>query len=206
MSVQLLVVAKTPVPGRVKTRLCPPCTPGQAARIAAAALADTVRTVNAATAADRVLLIDGDMPAPPGWRRVDQRGGTLGNRLAAGFTDSARTGVASVLIGMDTPQVTPELLETAAHRLTRGTADAVLGLAEDGGWWLLGLRDPARAAVLREVTMSTAQTGQLTLTALRGQGLQVAAMPVLRDVDTAGDLGVVAGLCAPGSRFAAVVS
>ena len=59
---QILVLAKAPLPGRVKTRLCPPCTAEQAARIAAAALADTLATVTASTAGHRVLVIDGDHP------------------------------------------------------------------------------------------------------------------------------------------------
>ena len=73
MSAQLLVLAKTPVPGRVKTRLCPPCTPEQAARVAAAALADTLAAVARTPAVRRCLVVEGDHPAPPGWHRGSQR-------------------------------------------------------------------------------------------------------------------------------------
>jgi glycosyltransferase A (GT-A) superfamily protein (DUF2064 family) len=203
MTVQILVLAKTPVPGRVKTRLCPPCTPPRAARIAAAALEDTLDAVTATPAAARVLVVDGDLPARPGWRRVAQRGGSLGERLAHAYADTAVPGHASLLIGMDTPQAGPELLAAAIAGLAPGT-DAVLGLAEDGGWWALGLRDPAHADVLREIPTSTAGTGALTLAALRERGLRVAALPVLTDVDTAADAYAVAALCPIGSRFAVV--
>ena len=205
MKVQLLVLAKTPVPGRVKTRLCPPCNPQQAAGIAAAALADTVDAVTATSAAARVLVVEGDLPAPPGWARMPQRAGLLGERLAHAFADTATPGVASLLIGMDTPQVSAELLTDAVRRLAQDGADAVLGLAEDGGWWALGLRDPAHAEALRDVPTSRADTGRLTHTALQQRGLQVAALPVLSDVDTAGDARAVAALCPAGSRFAAAV-
>jgi len=205
MMVQLLVLAKTPVPGKVKTRLCPPCTPQQAARIAAAALEDTLDAVTATPAAARVLVVDGDLAAPADWVRVAQRGGPLGGRLAHAYADTAVPGVASLLIGMDTPQAGPGLLGDAIARLAADGTDAVLGFAEDGGWWALGLRDPAHAEALRDVPMSTTETGALTLAALTARGLRVAALPVLTDVDTAADAYAVAALCPAGSRFAAAV-
>jgi hypothetical protein len=204
VNVRFVVLAKAPVPGRVKTRLCPPCTPNQAARVAAAALADTLDAVAATPAADRTLVLDGEHPTPPGWAVVPQRGSTLGLRLAAAYADTARPGTATVLIGMDTPQVTPALLATAADLLR--AADAVLGPARDGGWWALGLREPAHATVLRDIPTSAPTTGADTFVALRRRGLAVALLPELRDVDTAADAYQVARLCAPGSRFAAAVA
>ncbi|AGZ42968.1 TIGR04282 family arsenosugar biosynthesis glycosyltransferase [Actinoplanes friuliensis] len=201
MTVQVLVMAKTPVPGKVKTRLCPPCTPEQAAQVAAAALEDTM---NAVDAAYRCLVVEGDHPTPAGWNRMPQRGGTLGERLAHAYADTRIDGMASLLIGMDTPQVTAGLLDAAADEL--GRADAVLGLAEDGGWWALGLRDPSHGEVLRDVPMSTPDTGRLTLKALQGRGLRVSSLPVLRDVDTYADALEVAALCPAGSRFVAVMA
>jgi rSAM/selenodomain-associated transferase 1 len=205
MRVQLIVLAKTPVPGRVKTRLCPPCTPRQAAGVAAAALADTLDTVAATHASARALVVDGDHPAPAGWARVAQRGGPLGERITHAYADTLLPGVASLLIGMDTPQVSPALLEMAAHQLSASETDAVLGTAEDGGWWALGLRDPHHAQALRDVPTSTPATGGLTLAALRSRGLRVTHLPVLRDVDTAADAHAVAALCPDGSRFARAV-
>lgn len=203
---QILVLAKAPRPGRVKTRLCPPCTPEQAARIAAAALADTLDTVGATPAGARILVLDGDHPAPAGWITVAQRGDLLGERLTHAFTGT-RSGRAALLIGMDTPQVTAGHLTGALDLLTApGGPDAVLGPAADGGWWALGLRDPGHATVLTGIATSTATTGEQTLGALRRRGLRVAPLPRLRDVDTAADARTVAASCPPGSRFAAAVA
>jgi glycosyltransferase A (GT-A) superfamily protein (DUF2064 family) len=90
------------------------------------------------------------------------------------------------------------LAESLAH------ADAAVGPAADGGSWGLALRDPGYAEVLRDVQMSTSDTGRLTARALRGLGLRVALGPLLRDVDTAADARVVAEQCPTGSFAAAV--
>jgi hypothetical protein len=198
----LLLLAKAPVPGRVKTRLCPPCTPEQAATVAAAAVADTVAALDMTPAARRTLVLSGRMPVPSGWDVVPQRGTGLGDRLANAYADSAHPGLAQLLVGMDTPQLTPSLMADAAARLAAN--DAVLGLADDGGWWALGLLDPGAGTVLRTVPMSTSDTGARTLRALREYGLRVSLLPTLRDVDTAEDAHAVAALC-PGTRFADAV-
>jgi len=200
---QVLLLAKAPVAGRVKTRLCPPWTPEQAATVAAAAIADTVAVLSEAPVEARTLVADGDLPAPYGWAVVPQRGDGLGERLAAAFADTARPGLSTLLVGMDTPQLNVGHVRAAADALAR--ADAAIGPAEDGGWWGLALRDPSAAAVLRTVPMSTSDTGRLTVAALRGLGLRVAALPALRDVDTAADARAVAAAC-PRSRFARAVA
>jgi uncharacterized protein len=195
----VLVLAKAPAAGHVKTRLCPPCTPAEAADIAAAALADTVDAAVRTGAV--VLAVDGAMPCPPGTVVIPQRGAGLAARIAAAFTD---VGVGPILlIGMDTPQVTPALLTSCLSALN-GSVDAVLGPAEDGGWWALGLRDPLDAQLLEGVPMSTPRTGQDTLEALRTAGLHVRLLPTLRDVDRWTDAVVVADL-APRGRFATAV-
>jgi glycosyltransferase A (GT-A) superfamily protein (DUF2064 family) len=105
----LLVIAKPPLPGRVKTRLVPPCTPRQAAALAEAALADTLQAALAVPARRRVLVLDGEPGPwlPPGFDIIPQCGGGLDERLAGAF--AAAHGPA-LLIGMDTPQLTPRLL------------------------------------------------------------------------------------------------
>jgi uncharacterized protein len=191
----LLVIAKQPVPGRVKTRLVPPCTHEQAAVLAEAALADTLHTMLMLPARRRVLVLDG-RPGPwlpPGFDIVPQCGGPLDERLADAF--AAVRGPA-LLIGMDTPQVTPGLLTVDWQ-----AADAVFGPAADGGFWALGLRVPA-PALLRGVPMSTPSTGAVQRARLLAAGLRVADLPQLRDVDTAADAVAVARQ-APWSRFAA---
>lgn len=118
----------------------------------------------------------------------------LDARLAAAF--GHRPGPA-LLIGMDTPQVTPELLDVDFTG-----CDAWFGPAADGGFWALGLADPGPAeALLRGVPMSTPETGAVQRERLRAAGLRVRELPCLRDVDTAADAAEVAAL-APTGRFA----
>ncbi len=206
--VTVVVLAKAPVAGLVKTRLTPPYPPAQAARLAAAALSDTLAAVRATPRVRPVLCLSGaDSTAGAQLQQaarrtgcvvLPQRGVGLAERLAAAFEDADQGGPV-VLVGMDTPQLTPLLLCAAAAALD--DADAVLGRAHDGGWWLLGLRRPD-ARLFAGVEMSTSRTGAQQLARLRAAGLRVALAPRLRDVDTAADAAAVAGL-APGTRFAA---
>jgi glycosyltransferase A (GT-A) superfamily protein (DUF2064 family) len=191
----LLVIAKEPLPGRVKTRLTPPFTPEEAAALAEASLVDTLHVVLATPARRRVLVLDGTPGPwlPPGFDVVPQCGGGLDERLAAAF---AGCDGPALLIGMDTPQVTPELLT-----VDFADCDAYFGPAEDGGFWALGLADPD-PALLRGVPMSTPITGAVQRKRLTAAGLRVRDLPGLRDVDTAYDTELVAAE-APGGRFAA---
>jgi uncharacterized protein len=211
----LLVVAKAPVAGQAKTRLCPPATPRQAANVAAAALLDTLDAVRATPRVTPALAYTGRLreaeradevrAALAGWSLIAQRGGGFAERLAHAHADAAArfVGRPVLQIGMDTPQVRPHLLGAAVRRLA--VADAVLGPAEDGGWWVLGLREPHHAAALRDVPMSTADTYRYTRSALTARGLRVAVLPALADVDTWDDAVAVAD-AAPGGRFAAAVT
>jgi hypothetical protein len=210
LPVTVIVIAKMPVPGQVKTRLTPPFSPQQAALLARAALTDTLEVVAATPVARRVLALAAAEPesvpgwVPDGFEVIPQRGGGLDERLAAAFTDAYAGGMPMVLIGMDTPQVTPDLLADAATPLVSGEADAVLGPAADGGFWLLGLRAP-NWSLLHGVPMSRSDTGQEQLARLRSAGLRVALMPELTDVDFAQDaMRVAAGI--PRSRFATVLA
>jgi uncharacterized protein len=194
----LAVIAKAPAPGRVKTRLCPPYTPAQAAGLAEAALRDTLAAAAAARVARRVVVLDG-RPGPwlpPGFEVLPQRGGGLGERLAHAFADLA---CPTLLIGMDTPQVTPALLDAALAALAR--ADAVLGPAVDGGYWAIGLRT-RRPHAFAGVPMSAPDTCAHQRRRLGELGLAVVELPALRDVDVADDVPAVARL-APRSMFAA---
>jgi glycosyltransferase A (GT-A) superfamily protein (DUF2064 family) len=199
---QLLVLAKAPVPGRVKTRLCPPYLPAEAARLAAAAIDDVLSAVRATPAARRVLVLDGDpgLVDTRGLEVIPQVAGPLDVRLGAAF--AAAAAAPAVLVGMDTPQVTPRLLERAGRALDRH--DSCLGPAVDGGWWALGLRRP-NPALLVGVPCSLPSTGSRQLARLLDTGLSVARLPRLRDVDVAADAVAVAAQ-APGTRFAAALA
>jgi rSAM/selenodomain-associated transferase 1 len=209
--VTVLVVAKAPVPGLAKTRLAATVGDQAAADIAAAALLDTLDAVAAAPVAARVVAMTGDLDRASGAEEIrrrladftviDQRGDGFAERLAYAHADAAAAaGERPVLqIGMDTPQVTPELLSVCAQTLL--DARAVLGLARDGGWWVLGVRSAAMAQCLRDVPMSTPETGAVTLAALRHTGVHAVLLPELHDVDTIDDVDAVRAVCAPGSRF-----
>ena len=209
MKVDVVVLAKVPRPGRSKTRLQPPCTPSEAAELASAALLDTVLAVEAASVdGRRVLVLDEPLNTlvKPGWHVLTQRGGGLDERLASAFAD---VGGPALLVGMDTPQVTPGLIELAISRLRGPNVDAVLGDALDGGYWAMGLRRPNESLFLG-VPMSAPTTAVETRARLRAAGLRVVDLPKLRDVDTIADAWTVARDAAltrgsGGSRFAATL-
>lgn len=207
LNARALVVAKAPVAGRVKTRLGADVGDAVAADLAAAALLDTLATCGAvfgpgllALAGDLAHAARGDeiARALDGWSVGAQRGGTFAERLANAHLD-VPPGAPVVQVGMDTPQLTPELLHDAAAALA--DHDAVLGPAEDGGWWVLGLRRPCGAAALHDVGMSTPSTYADTHRALTGAGLGVGTTVALRDVDTVADAEAVAAV-APDGEFA----
>jgi glycosyltransferase A (GT-A) superfamily protein (DUF2064 family) len=209
--VTVLVMAKAPVPGRAKTRLAASVGDRVAADIAAAALLDTLDAVAAAPVATRVLALAGELDhaahATEIRHRIDsftvivQHGNSFADRLANAHLDAA-DGYPVLQIGMDTPQVTGELLAGCARHLCQ--TPAVLGLARDGGWWALGVRTPAMAGCLREVPMSQADTGLLTLNALHRNGINVTLLQELADVDIVEDVASVRDACAPASRFSQV--
>jgi glycosyltransferase A (GT-A) superfamily protein (DUF2064 family) len=184
--VKLIVIAKEPRPGRVKTRLCPPCDPDEAAAIAAASLSMTLAAVRDVRFAEPVLALEGDVGPwlPSGFRVIPQRGTGLDERLAAAVDDAGPG--PTLLVGMDTPQVDADELTRAARALIAPGVDAVLGLAVDGGWWAIGLCRPDPRVFLG-VPMSTSVTGLAQLARLRLHGRRVAALPTVRDVDTFDD-------------------
>ncbi len=186
----LLVLAKEPLPGRSKTRLCPPLRLEQAAEVAEAALVTTLQIVSAARADRRILVLDGAPGSwlPPGIDVIQQRGCGQAERLAHAFDDA---GGPALLIGMDSPQVTPAMLDRSTEVLARQGTDAVLGPAEDGGWWAIGLRrtDPG---VFRGIAMSRPDTGRRQLERLRRLGLRPRLLETVRDVDDFADAVAVA--------------
>lgn len=198
----LIVIAKEPIAGRVKTRLMPPLSAEQAAQVAGAALADTLAAVHGAPARRRLLAFDGVVAGwlPAGWLSCRQPYGDLDRRLAAAF-HAAGAGPA-LLVGMDTPQVSSAQLTAFDHE----RYDVCLGLAPDGGYWAIGFREPSLAApAILGVEMSTARTGAHQLRRLHRLGLRVQLLDELRDVDTVADADEVAALI-PGSAFAATLA
>lgn len=200
----LTIIAKAPEPGRVKTRLCPPCTVEQAAEIAAAALADTMAAVDA-TVADgrwagrvrRVMLLDGQpgrwIPDP--YDVVPQHGMGLAERLANGFDELGP----GVIVGMDTPAA-GRWLGDAMGAVSAGSD--VIGLASDGGYWVIGLATTDRR-VFDGIPMSESHTGIAQVRRLHRLGRPVRMLPMTRDLDDVADLLAHARSDDPG-RLAAV--
>ena len=183
------VIAKAPVPGRVKTRLCPPCTPQQAADLAAAALRDTLDAVSAATDATsvrRVLLLDGTPPSwiPNDFEIVGQCGGSLADRLAHGF-EALGPGL---IVGMETPHAATDL-GAALSALAHG--DDVIGPALDGGYWAIGLGRVDRR-VFDGIEMSTLRTCADQMCRLRSLNRRVTVIHQARDIDTFDDVRALA--------------
>ena len=200
----VIVIAKAPVAGRVKTRCTPPCSPVQAAQLAEAALVDTLTVVDACSAGRVVIALDG---APGSWLPArfevhPQREGSLGDRLDHAFRSVAAP---AFLIGMDTPQVTVQMIERALDELRSAAGpDALVGPCEDGGFWSLGLRDPA-ADLCHTVPMSRADTCASLGRRIRSRQMTCGLLPMLIDVDDFPTALKVAA-ASSGSGFAATVN
>ncbi len=184
------VVAKAPLPGVAKTRLCPPLTPEQAAMVARALLFDTVRAARA-SGFDPWCSYLGPRAAfaglvPPGVPLVAQIGDSFGERLATVQRDLFAHGYDRVvLLGADCPTVTVADLRQAVTALD--TADVVLGPARDGGYTLLGARAPC-SALFTGVTLETDTVFDATWRAAEAWGLSVGFLPARHDIDTFDDL------------------
>jgi uncharacterized protein len=204
---QVVVMAKAPVAGEVKTRLCPPLSLTDAARLATMSLMDTLDAVAGAGPARQVVALAG---SPGLWLRddftwIEQVGDGLGHRIESALSVVWSTETLPVLvIGMDTPQLRPDDIAAAARILLSDGVEAVLGPASDGGYWCLGLRAPVEAPC-RDVTMSSDRTFDLQLARLTKLGLRCALLPEQRDVDEIDDALAVSVL-APESRFAAALA
>ncbi|QWC84941.1 DUF2064 domain-containing protein [Nocardioidaceae bacterium] len=211
---EYLVMAKAPVPGRVKTRLGADIGAEAAADLAALSLLDALEAGAGAFGPQHChLALEGDLleavrsrelrEALLDWTVRPQVDGQLGVRIAAAHRDLAEAGVRGPVlqVGMDTPQVDVDRLhELALALLDPAGPDALLGEATDGGWWVLGTRDPRVADAVATVPMSTPTTYADTLAALVGSGVIVGPCRVLTDVDHVGDAARVAAQ-APHSRF-----
>ena len=152
------IFAKQPIPGRVKTRLCPPLTPELAARFYQCCLQETVHL------ADRsdwctVLFYQGQRQffrqTFPDLPLVEQAGNDLGQRLAQAFASRFAAGAQQVvIIGSDSPDLPTALIRQAFAALH--DHDAVLAPAGDGGYVLIGLRQPL-PALFENIPWSTSE-------------------------------------------------
>jgi uncharacterized protein len=203
---KVLLVAKAPVAGQVKTRLGAHIGAEAAAGLAAAALLDTIEACRA-SGAEVHLSLAGDLDdavegeaisaALARWTISPQRGNGFAERLVNAHADAGHGPV--VQIGMDTPHVTAAALRAVTDALEEH--DAVLGPALDGGWWALARRDPDVVRHVAQVRMSADTTHADTRRALERAGCRVGEAEAMTDVDTVADADLVSAL-APRTRFA----
>ena len=190
LPVTLLVVAKAPEPGRAKTRLAATVGDRVAAEIAAAALLDTLDAVAATPVTARVVALTGDLDAAASAAEIRCRLAVVHGdrsarrRLRRPARQCARrrrqpAGHPVLQIGMDTPQVTAELLAGCARGCCRPRPCWGRRATAVGGY--SGCRTPAAAACLRGVPMSQSDTGALTVKALRDNGIDVTPAELLAD-------------------------
>lgn len=198
-SAALIVFAKAPIPGQVKTRLCPPLTQDEAATVHGSFVLDTLERTKAAVArlslhADRYLACAPSsalaffkiMEERQGVSLLDQEGPDLGARMHRAFETIFERGYHRVVIvGTDVPSLPLEYYKQALELLERH--DVVLGPATDGGYYMIGLRKAAPALFL-EIPWSTERVLAVTCDKAKGLGLTIGFLPEWRDVDTIEDL------------------
>jgi rSAM/selenodomain-associated transferase 1 len=187
-------MAKAPVAGQVKTRLCPPLSAQDAAELSRCFLLDKVAQVRKVTGAEPVVAYAPDEAAAvfetlaPGFRLLPQRGGDLTARLLSILERLFADGCdAAILIDSDTPTLPVGLLEDAVTLAASGAYDLVLGPSDDGGYYLIGLRRP-RAELFEGMPWSTPAVFEETLRRADALGLRTAQLAPWYDVDTAVDL------------------
>ncbi|HZI19720.1 MAG TPA: TIGR04282 family arsenosugar biosynthesis glycosyltransferase [Pyrinomonadaceae bacterium] len=192
----VVLMAKAPRAGRVKTRLSPPLSPAECAALARCLFADTaaaalsvVRAVFVAYApADGRAALEPLLPAGAAVGWLEQRGSGLGERLSSVVERVFALGSGPVLLlGADSPTLPPRYLAAAVEALASGGADAALGPTDDGGYYLVGLRRPA-PGLFEGVEWSTPRAYEQTARNAARLSLRLAELPRWYDVDTPADL------------------
>lgn len=191
----VIVMAKAPRPGGVKTRLVPPLTDTAAARLAACFFADTVSLALNVTQQVVIAYAPTDGRAAleerlsgAGLLWLEQRGDDLGERLAGVVERAATLDLGPLLVvGADSPTLPRDFLITALEALAGGRADVALGPTEDGGYYAVGVRAPA-VGLFDSVEWSTPRAYAQTARNAARAGLRLLELPRWYDVDTPADL------------------
>ena len=185
----LIVFARAPELGRVKTRLAAEVGDGAALRAYRTLAEQVIAAASASTTYSMTVAYTPPDAEPamrqwlgPGVMLRPQSGADLGARMAAAIADAISGGAERVVvIGTDCPDVTADVVAEAFTRL--GVADVVLGPASDGGYYLIGMSRPHRE-LFEGVPWSSAETLRATLARARAGGLSVALLDERRDIDT----------------------
>jgi len=190
----LIIFAKAPIPGQVKTRLCPPLAPDEAATLHGTMVLDTLERSRNLLGFDRFLACAPSKQHPffkaigarQGVHLLEQINGDLGRRMHQAFCSVFDSGYRSaVVVGTDLPTIHAELFRQALKGLA--DHDVVLGPSVDGGYYLIGLNNPA-VELFSDIPWST--DGVLTSTKDKAQSLSLSVQLLTqqRDLDTLTDL------------------
>ena len=190
----LMIFAKAPIRGQVKTRLCPPLTEDEAASLHGSMVLDILEDSKNLKEFDRVLACT-PSPDHPFFRAVgttyhldlwQQVGEDLGTRMAHAFLTAFDHGYqGAILIGTDLPTLSTMVYHQALQALS--VHDVVLGPTLDGGYYLIGLRKSV-PDLFEEIPWSTDKVFALTQHKAQQLGLSIGLLPTLRDLDTIEDL------------------
>lgn len=191
MRCALAVIAKSPMRGKVKTRLCPPLTPDQATELYRAFLLDTLTLIGRVDGVEPGVLFtpdeaEGDFRSftPSHYFFVPQRGSDLGERLPNGMADFFARGYdAAIIMDSDSPTLPRAFLQAMFAQLTRPDCDVTLGPCDDGGYYAVGMKQVHRA-IFQNITWSTEVVLQETLQRGREASLNIMLAPTWYDVDT----------------------
>ncbi len=205
------IFAKEPVEGRVKTRLCPPLSPQQAARCHLAFVSDIVtRTakldgaaVHLACSPDGASPVLARLAGEAGVELVAQGEGDLGERMGRALQRSVGDSGAGLILGADVPDLPLGVLERALWQVSTGGSDVVLGPAEDGGYYLIGARCEVPGLFDIEAEWGGSGVLEATVRRIENAGASFALLPRWCDVDSYGDLVRLAGRLrgtAPGAQ------
>jgi rSAM/selenodomain-associated transferase 1 len=192
--IAVVIMAKAPRAGEVKTRLCPPLSPEEAAGLYSCFLRDKVAQVRTLAGATGAIAFTPDdsrglfEEIAPGLRLLPQRGADLGSRLLNSLGMLLREGhVGAIAVDSDTPNLPTDYLRQAVDVLASPATDVVVGPSDDGGYYLIGVRH-AWPALFDDMPWSTPQVLSETLRRADARGLNVACLPAWFDVDTGDDL------------------
>lgn len=194
MNKGLIIFAREPLPGKVKTRLALDLGDQAAAELYAAMLGDVLEQAAALDHVRPLLfwsLETASMPCYPAFPHLqmfEQHGTTLGDRMAAAFESAFKSGIeACCIIGSDSPDLPAEYIRQAFDHLEHDEADAVFGPAEDGGYYLLGLRRSWQG-LFKDIPWSTAAVLESSLERAEELGLRTTLLPTWYDLDELKDL------------------
>lgn len=195
LSRALLIFARRPHPGRVKTRLSPFLSPEDAAALYACMVRDVVQRTTALKVDGRFLFYEDDGKAEEYFRGCDdelllrpQEGAGLGVRLGNAFSEVFSSGfTTAAVIGADSPDLPMTFIQEAFERLESGVADVAFGPTEDGGYYLAAMQAP-HPELFRDVPWSTPQVLAVSLQRAAEIGLRPALLPLWYDVDEPADL------------------